>query len=143
MPKDFQFQIIGEVDSYDSSSGIFKRISVTENFKDTSIVEKLTKEEMEKIYHLIETNNFFSLPANFECSENKNDTISYILPSFTTTIIVKALGVSKKVEYSSYCSPKLDLNAEKQFQKIENELKTIIYTKSKIQKLPKTKMIFL
>lgn len=136
---DFEFQFIGEVDSYNSSNGKFTRKSVTEKMTDTTVIEKLTPAELEKIYKSVQENKINTIPQTFECEESAN----HIVPSFTYTLIYKINGVARKLEYNGYCYPKTDADAEKRFLKILEEIREVVYKKTLIQKLPKTRMIFM
>ncbi len=141
-PEDFQFQLIYDVDSYDSESGKFIRSFISiEPRVDTAIVISLTENELDSVYRVISKSDFFSLPQSFECDENKEYTVT--IPSFDTTIIVKSNGKTKKVTYNSGCSPKSNLDSEQRFKIIEDTIREFLYRKSSIKNLPETKIVFL
>ncbi|UBM60809.1 hypothetical protein LAG90_09190 [Marinilongibacter aquaticus] len=141
-PDDFQFQLIGEIDSYNSSNGHFERKYISmEPERDTTIVFKLSTKELNKAFKIIIANDFFSLPDTFFCNKTKEYTLKQ--PSFEKVIRVTSNGMTKTVVYNDECHPKQELNAEKRFLKLDSELSKLVYELESVKTLPKTKMVFL
>lgn len=135
-PKDFSFEIIDDVDSYNSDSGYFIRKAINDKYEDTIVIYKLSQKDKEEIYKVIKENDIFSIPKGFECVSDAQ----FIVPAYTTILKYKIGNINNKIELNTSCLPKKNHVAEVRFKNITTFIRQKLSSKQVIKSIPKTKM---
>lgn len=139
LPKDFSFEIIEDVNSYNSKNGQYTRKAINDKFLDTTVTCILSQKDKEEIYKILIENDIFSVPKSFECASNAQ----FIIPAFNTTLKYQINGVKQEIKFNTSCFPKKNESGATRFDNIVKYIRKKLNTKEIIQKLPKTKMIFM
>ena len=139
LPKDFSFEIIDDVDSYNSKSSRFTRKSINERFTDTTVTCTLSQKDKEEIYKILVENDILSVPKSFDCASNAQ----FMIPAFTTTLKYQIDGMKKEIQFNTSCFPKKNESGATRFDNIVKYIREKLHSKETIRKLPKTKMIFM
>jgi hypothetical protein len=136
LPKDFSFELINDVDSYNSKTGYFIRKAINDRFQDSTVIYKLSTKDKEEIFKILKENDIFTIPKNFECASGAK----YMMPQFTTILKYKIAGITNEISFNSGCFPKKNVNDEVRFENITKFIQQKLYSKNAIKMLPKTKM---
>ncbi|MCU0467537.1 MAG: hypothetical protein MUF58_02975 [Arcicella sp.] len=136
IPKGFSFEIIDDIDSYNSINGSFTRKAINDKFLDTIVVYTLSQKDKEEIYKVLIENDVLSIPKYFECASNAQ----FMIPSFNTTLKVQINGIKQEIKFDTSCFPKKDAGAANRFDNIVKYIRAKLHSQKIIQKLPKTKM---
>ncbi len=139
MPDKFSFELIGDVDSYNSDTGFFIRKAINDKYKDTTVIYNLSQEDKESIYEIFKENDIFSIPKEFECASDAQ----YMMPQFTTILKYNLNGIKNEIRYNTGCYPKKNQNDEMKFENITKFIRQKLNDKKAIKAIPKTKIDFL
>lgn len=139
LPKDFSFEIVDDVDSYNSTNGHFTRKAINDKFLDTTVTYILSQKDKEEIYKVFKENNILSIPKSFECASNAQ----FMMPAFTTTLKYRIDGIQKEIVFNTSCFPKKNESEAVRFDNAIKFIREKLYSKEIITKVPKTKMRFM
>ena len=140
IPKDFAFSFSFDfTESYSSFSNTYCRSGCTNEYNDSVISLKLTKDEKRRIYDVMIQEHLAILPEYFDDVTTQPCTI----PASVDRLRVRMNGVEKSYYYYSHsCYPANPFLADK-YRRIVSEILFILTHKKEVIDLPESKLIFL